>query len=311
MNKLVKKLSIGIPTYNNHVGLEAELECIFSQIKDDAKLKESIEILVSDNSDNEESSRTVNNFAKKIPEITYLKNKINIGFDRNVDQILTKSTGLFCWTLSDNDLISDGGIKKIIETIDIYPNIAHIVIDTSGAIEERKVFENMEKIIKENNYEIIGGLISQNIFNKKLLPTNRFQYYDNFWFHLSVALESGSKGKVALIPNLLNEKPNGECSWAKDGFTFTTYTNLQSIVMNLRNFGYSEDFLNNYHCNFIKGLPRQVASCKLYGLKFNKQSLSTLYKYTRNNQIIFLLCLFILITPVCILKTAKNIWKKL
>lgn len=311
MTEKIKKLTLGILTYNNQGGLKNELESILSQINNNLELVEDVEILVSDNSNNDESVLVVKNFFAKLPNLIYIKNKVDIGFDRNVDQILTSASGLFCWTLSDNDPILDGGIKKMMEFIDNNPDIAHILINTDENKNEIKIFENMESMSTENNYEILGGLVSQNIFNRKYLPADRSKYYYNYWFHLSVALEAGSANKVALIPNLLEEKPDGECIWAKNGFTFTTYTNLHSIVMNLRNFGYSKDFLNTYHYNFIKGLPRQVASGKLYGLKFNKQSLSTLYKHTQNNKIIFLLCLLIMITPVLILKTARNIWKKL
>lgn len=311
MTEKIKKLTLGILTYNNNEGLKTELESILSQINNNPELVEEVEILVSDNSDNDASNLVVKDFSAKLPNLIYIKNKVNIGYDRNVDQILTSASGLFCWTLSDNDPILDGGIKKIVKFIGSNPDIAHILINADENKKEIRIFENMEGMLKENNYEILGGLVSQNIFNKKYLPINRPKYYGNYWFHLSVALEVGGMNKVALIPNLLEKKPNGECSWAKNGLTFTTYTNLHSIVMNLKNFGYSKDFLNNYYCNFINGLPRQVASGKLYGLKVSKQSLLTLYKHTRNNQIIFLLCLLILVTPVFVLKIAKNIWKKL
>lgn len=312
MDSKIKKLSIGIPTYNNPEGLNTELECILSQFKNNPRLTEVVEILVSDNSDNDKTQLAVSNFLEKIPNLIYIKNKTNIGFDRNIDQILTRANGLFCWTLSDNDPILDGGIKKIVEFIDSNPDIAHILINTNESKNEVKIFENMESMLIENNYEIIGGLISRNIFNIKYLPVDRDRYYDNYWFHLSVALEVGSKNKVALIQNLLEIKQAGEeCRWAKNGQTFTTYTNLHSIVMNLSNFGYSKDFLNIYHRNFIKGLPHQVATGKLYGLKFNKKSLRTLYKHSRRESGTFLLCLCILITPVFILNAAKNIWKKL
>lgn len=310
MNQKIKKLTLGILTRNNNEGLGAELGSILSQIKNDPELESEIEIIVSDNSDTDDSNLVIKDFSAKLPNLIYIKNKVDVGFDRNVDQILTKSTGLFCWTLSDNDPILGGGIKKMIEFVDSNPDIAHILINT-GENKKMGIFENMESLSTENNYEILGGLISQNIFNRRYLLADRSKYYDNYWFHLSVALEVGARNKVALIPNLLKEKPSGECGWAKGGHTFTTYTNLHSIVMNLGNFGYSKDFLNTYHHNFIKGLPRQVATGKLYGLEFNKKSLRTLYEHSQKERAVFFLCLLILATPIFVLRLAKNIWKKL
>lgn len=311
MNMKIKKITLGILTRNNMQGLETELESIFSQIKNNPELADEVEILVSDNSDNDEALPIINTFSEELPNLIYIKNKVNIGFDRNVDQILTKASGLFCWTLSDNDPIGDGGIKKMIEFVDANPDIAHILINTAESKREARIFGNMESMSTENNYEILGGLISQNIFNRKYLPADRSQYYDNCWFHLSVALEVGSRNRVALVPNLLEAKPEAECRWAKNGHTFTTYTNLHSIVINLSNFDYSKDFLSICHRNFIKGLPWQVVTGKLYGLKFNKSSIGTLYEHSQQEKTVFLLCLLILATPIFILKLAKNIWKKL
>lgn len=311
MTEKIKKLTLGVLTYNNKKGLEAELGSFYSQIKNNPELAEEIEILVSDNSNNDESVPVVKDFSTRLPNLIYIKNIVDIGFDRNVDQILTSASGLFCWTLSDNDPILDGGIKKIVKLIDSNPDIAHILISTDKKIDETKIFGNMESMSKENNYEILGGLVSQNIFNRRYLPSDRSKYYDNYWFHLSVALEVGAINKVALIPNLLMEKHNGECSWAKNGFTFTTYINLHSIVMNLENLGYSKDFIRTYHSNFIKGLPRQTASGKLYGLKLNKKSLFALYKHSKKEKLTFLVCFIILIAPIFVLKIARNIWKKL
>lgn len=311
MNQEIKKLTLGILTRNNSEGLRAGLGSILSQIKNNPALAAEVEVLVSDNSDNDESKYVIEDFSLKLPNLTYIKNEVDIGFDRNVDQILTKSNGLFCWTLSDNDPILDGGIKRLVKFIDSHPDIAHILISTDKKMSEAKIFRNMESMSKENNYEILGGLISQNIFNRRYLPADRSKYYDNYWFHLSVTLEVGAKNQVALIPNLLGEKPQEECRWAKDGHTFTTYTNLHSIVMNLENFGYSKDFLNTYHHNFIKGLPGQTASGKLYGLKLNKKSLFVLYKHSKEEKLTFLVCFLILITPAFILRVTKNIWKKL
>lgn len=311
MDTAVKKLTIGILTYNNSIGLKSELECIISQIKATPELEKDVNILVSDNSDNEKTSLLIKAFLFNTPNLFYIKNEKNLGFDRNVDQVLTKSNGLFCWTLSDNDPILDGGIKKVLDVIKNYPNIAHILINANTNKEDVSTFENMEGLIIKNNNKIMGGLISQNIFNRKFLPQDRSKYYNNQWFHLSIALEICAERNVALIPNIFKKQEEGECCWAKNGMTFITYTNLHSIVMNLKNFNYSKKFLEIYHRNFIRELPHQVVTAKLYGLLCNKKNIKILHKHTKKNKFVFILCMLIMLTPIFILKKAKMLWKKL
>ena len=95
-------LTIGIPTYNNPKGLERQLKNFVSQIKGKS-LQGKVEIIVSDNSDNDETKHVIKSFLDTDIRLTYIKNPFNIGYDRNVDQVLSKSAGDYCWTLSDND----------------------------------------------------------------------------------------------------------------------------------------------------------------------------------------------------------------
>ena len=307
----MKKLTLGIPTYNNKDALKLELESIFSQIEKDQRIADEIEILVSDNSDNDETKHIVGTFAHLVPCIVYIKNHENIGYDKNVDQVLTRATSHFCWTLSDNDPIIEGSIKKVLSVIDCDPHVAHILTGVDKRGHEVQLYKNMGEAISDHNYQIIGGLISQNIFNRHFLPANRSQYYGNLWFHLSVLLEAGAQNSIAIIPNMLQENADRTCRWAKNGATFITYVNLDSIVANLHTFGYSDEFLRIYHRNFIKGLPHQVVTGKLYGLKCNSQSLRMLYEHTRENRLVFIVCLYLLIIPAFVYKIAKKIWKKL
>ncbi len=308
---MTKKLTIGILSYNNPNDLKAVLQSIFSQLDD--KLTQEIEVLISDNSENFSIKEMLERYFD-YKNIVYIKNIANIGFDRNVNQVIEKSTGKFCWTLSSNDIVDNGCIKRTLSVIDEYPDIGHICFDSGDnkiTFDNNgvKLFKNYEDFLTNNDYQIIGGLISQNIFNKKYLPNDTAKYFDNHWIHLSIFLEITVNKPFIVIKNEFVIKPGGICTWAKNGHTFTTYTNLDSVVMNLKKIGYSDKCLNEYHKRFIKGLPHQVATARLYGLKLNKKSVSTLYKHSKNEKFIFILCFFILLIPVLVLKFFKKIWK--
>jgi glycosyltransferase involved in cell wall biosynthesis len=311
MDNEIKKLTIGILTYNNPLSLRAELECVLSQLAQDPELESKVQVLVSDNSENNETKELIASRFANAQNLTYIKNEKNIGYDRNVDQVLSKAKGGFCWVLSDNDPIIDGGIARVVAIIEEHPEIVRLIIGGVKTEEPFAVFLNTESLLRKYDYLIVGGLISRNVFNTKLLPKNRSEYYDNLWFHISVALEMGAKSPIALVEDLLSPKTDNECRWAKDGLTFTTYTNLHGIVMNLKQFGYSETFLQAYHKTFLKDLPHQLVTAKLFGLTLNKKSIKRLYEHTKHDKGVFFVCFVLLVIPTFIFRIARYLWKKL
>ena len=162
----------------------------------------------------------------------------------------------------------------------------------------------------DNNNVLTGGMISQNIFNTRLLPKDRAKYYDNLWFHLSLLLEIGAKKPFLSVPSIFIDSDDKECRWAVNGTTFITYTNLLAILKELERMGYSTGFAKSQRQQLKKGFSRQIITGKLHGLKVNKKSLNILYYHSKDNFIYLLIRLMILITPTIIfraLKAFKNI----
>ena len=307
---LKKILTIGIPTYNNVIGVRHQLEYYLTQTQN-TQLSKELEILISDNSNNNETKELVDTFISKIPELIYIKNVSNIGFDRNVDQVLNMSNGQFCWTLSDDDFLVDGALEQVLSIVKKHEDVSCFIISKNKKNAEVTVLESMKAVITSNNNGLTGGLVSENIFNKKFLPIGRNQYYGNQWFHISLLLEIGANKKVALIPNVFKEKQHSECRWASNGNVFITYTSLHAIVMNLVHFGYSDTFLKTYHNTFIKNLPHQMVTAKLYGLQCTKKNVQILVKSAKKEPFILLFCLCIMVTPAIVFVVLKKIWRKL
>lgn len=298
-------LTIGIPTYNNPKGLERQLKNFATQIKEKS-LQDKVEILVSDNSDNDETKHVIKSFLGTDIQLAYIKNPFNIGYDRNVDQVLSKSAGDYCWTLSDNDPVEANAIEKIIYLLESNTEIGHIIIDTTKKIPGPKIYSNYEALVLDNDNVLTGGMISQNIFNTHLLPKDRAKYYDNLWFHLSLLLEIGAKKTFLSVPSIFLDNDDKECRWAVNGTTFITYTNLLTILKELEQMGYSNGFAKNQIHQLKKGFSRQIITGKLHGLKVNKKSLNILYYHSKDNFIYLFIRLMILITPTIIFRVMKN-----
>ncbi len=99
-------LSVCIPTYNRPGDLKA---CLFSIIRGvSAADLEKLEIVITDNSDNDLTGQMAEEFKKVFPGLIYIKNEVNIGGPHNLFQALNSGQGKYLWLLGDDDLVLSG-----------------------------------------------------------------------------------------------------------------------------------------------------------------------------------------------------------
>lgn len=89
--------SITIPTYNRPEDLKRAVRSFLMQNFTD------FEIVISDNSTNDESEKICQSFGDK--RIKYFRNKTNIGFARNLYKVIKKSCGKYIFLCGNDDLI--------------------------------------------------------------------------------------------------------------------------------------------------------------------------------------------------------------
>jgi len=104
-------LTISIPTYNRCDLLQLTIESVLSQV--DNRLD--IEIIVVDNASED---NTINVMEKYKNRIKYIRNTTNIGIDANINKCVFESSGKYVHVLSDDDLLIEGALTKILTFID-------------------------------------------------------------------------------------------------------------------------------------------------------------------------------------------------
>ena len=107
-----KKLSICIPTYNRCRYLNRLLEMLSEE-----KQEEKIEIVIGDNNSTDGTEIVVKKWQKKMKNIKYIKNKKNIGFDNNLNNIIKNSSSEYCWIIGDDDGVVKGSIKLVLKKL--------------------------------------------------------------------------------------------------------------------------------------------------------------------------------------------------
>jgi len=308
MNKPL--LSICIPTYNRAHYLKECLDCIVCQFKD-KEAYDQIEIVISDNASKDNTQKLVKKYQEDFPNIRYFRNQSNLEFDRNVDNVLEKSKGAFCWTLSDDEFIKKDTLKFILDTIKSNLDIAYICIDSNNILGDKEVRYFKDGNDWLTNIGLTGGLLSQNIFNRKYLSANREKYYDNLWIHLSLVLEIIAHRPAILIRNIFKStKHSCKGSWIEKGHAFITYICLKKIIQNLLQYGYDKKIINNLLNNFARGLPKNVVSAKIHNLKISFSNFKLLIKEFFYSPFWLFISILVFFTPTSILKKIKRFKNK-
>lgn len=107
-------LSICIPTYNRKKYLQ---ECLDSIVNQDWFNEKEIEIVISDNASQDNTTEVIKEYQSKYKNIKYFRNNENIGAIKNILNLPNLTNWEYIWFLSDDDMLSNIGIKNIIETI--------------------------------------------------------------------------------------------------------------------------------------------------------------------------------------------------
>ncbi len=174
-----KLLTIAIPTYNRARYLDLCLSQLLKQIGGNEHL---VELIVSDNHSTDDTGKIVQNYISKSLPIRYLLNEANIGAERNVVQCFREASGRYVLILSDDDLLLDGALGRLLDHLkrDSY-GIVHICacsynndflreIPKNLNIGRSVEYTSMEDYIKKVNY--FFTFISGNIVDKSLIPND-------------------------------------------------------------------------------------------------------------------------------------------
>jgi hypothetical protein len=176
-------LTIAIPTYNRARYLEQQL------IRLQAQNNERICILISDNASSDSTMEIAQHYSREIPNLVYMRNPTNLGFDQNVLQCYLHATTKYIWFLSDDDLVQPNAITTILIFLDSHdPTVAVFGFDTIGeshqAVHVEKIFSSLDEVADYTWFQrtiFISALLVQKMplitrgQLEKLLGSNFFQ----------------------------------------------------------------------------------------------------------------------------------------
>ncbi|HEY3421268.1 MAG TPA: glycosyltransferase [Methanomassiliicoccales archaeon] len=263
-------LTIGIPTFNGSNHLAQVLDSVLSQ-----KVSDRIEILISDNSSTDSTQDISKEYQLEHPElISYYRNEQNVGFDANVDLVVTRARGAFVWLLSDNDLLLDGSIDKVLNVIMEYRESIHLIFVNYDSV--YKVSDSLtgNTVCDGDSYfrlvNFKNSLISSNIVSKSRWSSLHMErYHESKWIHLAYSMESmaPSSGGTGYIMKDFLFKKIGASTWGDRGEFIYYGFKYVDIFKGMTALGYhksvSDSALHAIEDPYYMNIPR----ARMVGLK--------------------------------------------
>lgn len=217
-------LSICIPTYNQPSTVERLLRDLAGQISSE------MEIIVRDDSINDETEKVVNEFKKKMP-IRYFHGKKE-GLDVAIIFLTREAKGKYVWWFG-NDMMADGAIGHVLRTVKKDPEISFLFVnsrqitdkETEGVLKlgEERLFSDRNEVI-EKVVDLLG-FITATIIRRDdavLGLESAQKYVGTAWVCLYIVLHVLSReGKSFFIsyPYIITDSGDPARPTWYDGFT--------------------------------------------------------------------------------------------
>jgi hypothetical protein len=191
-------LTITIPTFNRLSKLKKQIASITYQIKK-LKLQKKVQILVGENT-NLSNQIISNNYLSRFKKINLkiIRNNQNIGYAKNLNNLILNSQGRFTWLLSDDDILQPNALISIVSAIKKNNNVDYYTFRSFTGGSKKKntkqdlYFFDLPKTNKDNyvfmdgkeflkKYWISVIFISINVFNTQKMKTHlkKNKYLEN------------------------------------------------------------------------------------------------------------------------------------
>lgn len=276
-----KILTIAIPTYNRRKYLNLSLESIYSQIDD------RVEVIVSDNCSQDDTESFIR---KEYPQAIYYKNEANVGME-NFQRCYKRATGKFIWLLGDDDVITEGSLKVVLDFLEQNEDVSLIFMNHTSF---HDIYEGVEKCnspfldcsignfvtkdkskfikIARHQLTFISCFIISND-NYKLID-NPDKYNKSFFLQSCIAFEVSRKtnAKLGIISRICVAQNIVAPEYKAKPIQMDAYTNIFikdefNVYCNLApDFGYNKKCMRKAYADFIcSTAPKYILSIKAQG----------------------------------------------
>ena len=185
MNQLSQiKLSIIIATFNREKRLKKSLPLLLSEDSDQ------YEFIIIDNNSSDKTQQLVSSFSKKDNRIRYFKNHSNIGANRNYYRGYLEAKSNWICFMTDDDYVQPGFLSELIKIIDKNQDCGLIINSNNNGgdnnlTKSRRVKSGIEAL--KLSFKLTGVLVGLTI-NKKLIKQEYWTLDNSIYPQICLAL---------------------------------------------------------------------------------------------------------------------------
>lgn len=284
--RVLKTLTIAIPTYNGAPTIERLLDSIFIQ---DFR-KDQVNIIVCDNCSTDNTLEVLKRYENRV---TIFKNETNLGGDRNFRLCVQMAESEYVWIIGDDDFLRVDAISEVLNKI-VKQKYACIFVNFS-LYDIKLQRESLERYIPiETDIETTGisnflthtniaaNFLSAMIHNKELfLSVNVDEYIGSCWLQFAVILDYVNNEKVLIIadPLMVNMGDSSGREFNVGGIAVKIMSNLFTIVKNAKSI-YIDPKIRQQNLDLIhQRLKFRILVAKRLGLRVDKP----LFLHLKNN----------------------------
>lgn len=154
------RLTIAIPTYNRLTKLKTTITRFLDVISESGASSENVEIVVSNNASTDGTKDYLLGVKDANSNLIVYNQKTNIGLDGNMRFLYENAKGDYVWFFSDDDVLFEGGVQSVIDTLARYQPDAMLFSFVQPVGSRIRLFDYPEPVTKFEDPESMISLLA-------------------------------------------------------------------------------------------------------------------------------------------------------
>lgn len=306
-------ITLGVPVYNGENSIDETLSSIYRALNRVNSANE-FEVLISDNCSTDNTEKLIRRRQELGFKISYYRNDINVGYDKNIDEVVERSKGKYVWFIGCGEILEETAILRLYEKLKSNVQYSNILLDfdiydeVKGTIVNDSVLDFKGEITLKgkNDFRYIkyGPAVSSNIVNRnKWMEVNDLDLRVDGWCHIErilslIALDDDSISLLISSPffTLVREKDG----WWTNPSTCLLHNLILHlyVIESMLEKGFSKDVIYKLKSKQARAvLISAILQSKAVGFKININVINDLFFLFRKDYFFWICVIPTLIMP--------------
>lgn len=218
------RLSICIATLNRGAFIGETLDTIVGQLRDDT------ELVVVDGASRDNTADVVSKYASIDKRVRYVRLPKASGVDQDYDIAVSYARGVYCWLMTDDDLLKPGAVDRVMAALDdrvelVIVNTEVRTVDFGSVLSAALVASRMDQdyapddadrllMDTANALSFIGCVVIKASFWRE---RDRVAYFGSLFVHVGVIFQSRTPRTHVIAESLISIR-YGNAMWTPRGF---------------------------------------------------------------------------------------------